>query len=92
MKNQIRIINYNNGSCARWHNRRVKCAVLPENEVCIVFMTTEDISRPSALHKSLKGKGKLTALRISYEAATALYATLGHCLRITPNEIKTEKL
>ena len=75
--------NYNNATKVKFKNRRVIVEDIDKNDVGICFKivcSKEDAIVPSASHRVVRDKVKITGIRISEDAAIALYHALGRQL------------
>ena len=75
--------NYKDATKVKFKNRRVIVEDIDNNDVGICFKivcSKEDAVVPSASHRTLRDKIKITCIRISEDAAIALYHALGRRL------------
>jgi hypothetical protein len=74
---RIKITTYHNYTCGKIHNSRVFAAQGSDNNINIQFNILSDDHTPRALHLVEKNKIVITGLKISHDAALALYVALG---------------
>jgi len=73
---QLSVTVFTDSVNAKWKNKRVLVHELPDNDIGITFKSMDDVDKPSAAHTVIKGKVKLTSIRISETAAVALFNAL----------------
>lgn len=79
-------IDYRNATAVKFDNRRVSVEIIDNGGFGLCFKricTPEEVDVPSALHEVVRGKLKITKLRISRDAALALYHSLQRILSLT---------
>lgn len=77
-KTQIKIINYTNTTIAKFDNRRCVVEDLPNEDVGLIFKSFDviDTDKPRAIHTNVRNKIAVTRIKISEEAAYALFEVL----------------
>ena len=89
-KKTCKVINYLNATICKLENKRCEVEDLPDNDIALIFkiLDKEDAKTARSHHTVFKDKVAVTMIRLSEEAAIALY----ECLRVRLKTRQYKKL